>query len=154
MKQWKLCIVFFSFSEENANGRFHDDCLQMGTFSAWLAFWVGIHRSPVNSQHKGQWRGALMFSLICACHRAWTNDWVSNRETGNLIHHRAHYDVIVIYCFASYIVHDWDNHIWLTAIRTVIWLNGVLLSINVIKYFWYFHARKIKLFSVLMLQPS
>ena len=25
-----------------------------------------IHRSPVNSPHKGQWRGALMFSLICA----------------------------------------------------------------------------------------
>ena len=23
-------------------------------------------RSPVNSPHKGQWRGALMFSLICA----------------------------------------------------------------------------------------
>ena len=27
------------------------------------------HRSPVNSPHKGQWRGALMFSLICACKR-------------------------------------------------------------------------------------
>ena len=26
----------------------------------------GIHRWPVNSPHKGQWRGALMFSLICA----------------------------------------------------------------------------------------
>ena len=26
----------------------------------------GIHRSPVNSLHKGQWRGALMFSLTCA----------------------------------------------------------------------------------------
>ena len=28
-----------------------------------------IHRSPVDSPHKGQWRGTLMFSLICA----WTN---------------------------------------------------------------------------------
>ena len=34
-----------------------------------------IHRSPVNSPHKGQWRGALMFSLICAR----TNGWVNNR---------------------------------------------------------------------------
>ena len=35
---------------------------QMETFSALLAFVRGIHRSPVNSLHKGQWRWALMFS--------------------------------------------------------------------------------------------
>ena len=51
-----------------------------------------IHRSPVNSSHKGQWRGALMFSLICA----WINGWVNNREAGDLRRHRAHYDVIVL----------------------------------------------------------
>ena len=39
--------------------------------------------------HKGQWRGALMFSLICA----WINGWVNNRGAGDLRHHRAHYDV-------------------------------------------------------------
>ena len=39
----------------------------------------GIHRSPVNSPHKGQWRGAVMFSLICA----WINRWVNNRKAGN-----------------------------------------------------------------------
>ena len=33
----------------------------------------GIHRSLVNSPHKGQWRGALMFPLICA----WTNGWAN-----------------------------------------------------------------------------
>ena len=38
---------------------------QMETFSALLAFVRGIHRSPVNFPHKGQWRGALMLSLIC-----------------------------------------------------------------------------------------
>ena len=38
----------------------------METFSASLAFVRGIHRPPVNSSHKVQWRGALMFSLICA----------------------------------------------------------------------------------------
>ena len=36
----------------------------------------GIHRSPVNFPHKGLWRGALMFSLICA----WINDWVNNHR--------------------------------------------------------------------------
>ena len=52
----------------------------------------GIHRSPVNSPHKGQWRGALMFSLICA----WIFDWATNREAGDLRRHRVHYDVIVM----------------------------------------------------------
>ena len=39
----------------------------------------------------GQWRGALMFSLICA----WINGWVNNREAGDLRRHRTHYDVTV-----------------------------------------------------------
>ena len=39
----------------------------------WLFVW-GIHQSPVNSPHKGQWRGALMFSLICI----WINGWVKH----------------------------------------------------------------------------
>ena len=64
---------------------------QMETFSALLAFVRGIHRSPVNSPHKGQWRGALMFSLICA----WMNACV-NRDAGDLRCHRAHYDITVM----------------------------------------------------------
>ena len=51
-----------------------------------------IHRSPVNYPHKGQWRGALMFSLICAR----INDWVNNREACDLRRHRPHYDVTVM----------------------------------------------------------
>ena len=38
---------------------------QMVTFSALLALCAVIHRSLVNSLHKGQWRGALVFSLVC-----------------------------------------------------------------------------------------
>ena len=49
-------------------------------------------KSPVNSPHKGQWRGALLFSLICA----WINGWVNNNEAGDLRRDRAHYDVIVM----------------------------------------------------------
>ena len=52
----------------------------------------GIHRWPVISPHKGQWRGALMFSLICGG----MNDWVNNREAGDLRRHRAHHDVTVM----------------------------------------------------------
>ena len=38
---------------------------QMKTFSALLAICAGNSPVTVNSQQKGQWRGALMFSLIC-----------------------------------------------------------------------------------------
>ena len=41
---------------------------------------------------KGQWSGALMFSLICA----WINGWVKNCEAGDLRRHCAHYDVTII----------------------------------------------------------
>ena len=43
--------------------------------------------------HKGQWRGALMFSLIFA----WINGWVNNREAGDWRRYRTHYDVTVMY---------------------------------------------------------
>ena len=66
---------------------------QMETFSALLAICAGNSPVPVNSPHKGQWCGALMFSLICAR----INEWVNNREAGDLIRHRGHYDVNVMY---------------------------------------------------------
>ena len=72
---------------------------QMETFSALMAFRRGIHRWHVNSPHKGQWRGALIFSLICA----WIKSWVNNRGAGDLRRHRAHYDVIVVQCVIQYI---------------------------------------------------
>ena len=52
----------------------------------------GINWSPVNSPHKGQWRRALMFSLICT----WIKCCVNSREAVDLRHHRAHYDVTVM----------------------------------------------------------
>ena len=55
-------------------------------------FCAGNSPVPVNSPHKGQWRGALMFSLICV----WINGWVSNRDAGDFRRHRCHYDVIVM----------------------------------------------------------
>ena len=57
----------------------HDDVIKWKHFSPYWPFVPGIHRSPVNSPYKGQWRGALMFPLICA--------WI-------IIH--AHYDVTVM----------------------------------------------------------
>ena len=50
--------------------------------------------SPVPGEflHKGQWRGALMFSLICTR----ISGWVTNGEAGDLRRYRDHYDVIVM----------------------------------------------------------
>ena len=70
----------------------HDDVIKWKHFPHNWPFVRGIHRSPVNSSHKGQWRGALMFTLICV----WINDWVNNREAGDLRRYCTHCDVIVM----------------------------------------------------------
>ena len=59
----------------------HDDVIKWKHFPPFVR---EIHRSP----DKGQWRGALMFSLICD----WINDWVNNREASDWRRHRVHYD--------------------------------------------------------------
>ena len=71
----------------------HDDVI----VTSWLLlrYWPyvrGIHRWPMNSPHKGRWRGALMFSLIFP----WTNGWVNTRDAGDLRSQWAHYDVTVM----------------------------------------------------------
>ena len=70
----------------------YDDVMKWKHFPRYWPFVRGIQRSPVNSPHKGQWRGALMFSLICA----WINGCVNNREAVDLRRHRTHYDVTVM----------------------------------------------------------
>ena len=72
--------------------RIHDDVIKWKQFPRHWPFERGIHRSPVNSPHRGQWRGALMFSLNCA----WIHGWVNNRDAGDLRRNRAHYDVSVM----------------------------------------------------------
>ena len=47
-------------------------------FPRYWPFVRGIHWLPVNSPHKGHWRGALMFSLISAR----INDWVNKQSWG------------------------------------------------------------------------
>ena len=63
----------------------HDDVTKWKHFPHYWPFLWGIHRSPANSPHKGQWRGALMFSLICA----WVNGWVNHRQACDLRRIRA-----------------------------------------------------------------
>ena len=52
----------------------HDDVIKWIHFPRYWPFVRGIHRSPMNSPHKGQWRGALMFSLNCVLNKQ-SSDW-------------------------------------------------------------------------------
>ena len=70
----------------------HDDIISWIHFPRYWPFVLGIHSSPVNSPHKGQWSGAFMFSLICAL----INGWVNNREACDLRYHRAHKAITVM----------------------------------------------------------
>ena len=74
--------------------------------------------SPVNFPHKSQWRGALIFSLICA----WINGWVNNREAGDLRRHHLYYDVTLVIKVSMITVviglangvafGRWNNQLW------------------------------------------
>ena len=70
----------------------HDNVIKWKHFPRYWPLVRGIHKSPVNSPHKGQWRGALILVLICACPSGWGN----SREAGDLRRHRAQYDIIVM----------------------------------------------------------
>ena len=70
----------------------HDNVIKRKHFPRHWSFVCGIHPSPVNSLHKGHWRGALIFSMIYT----WINGWVKNREAIDLRRHLAHYDFIVL----------------------------------------------------------
>ena len=71
-------------------GSNHDDVIKWKHFPRYWPFVWGFRRSPVNSPHKGQWRGALMFSLICV----WINGlskqswgWWFETPSGSLWRH-------------------------------------------------------------------
>ena len=69
----------------------HDGVIKWKHFPRFWPFVRGIHRSPVNSPHKGQWRGTLIFLWSAT----WINGWVNNREAGDLRRHRDHYDIVM-----------------------------------------------------------
>ena len=76
----RIILVRIAISVEMTTKWLHDDVIKWKLFPRYWPFVWGIHRSAVNFRHKEQWRGASMFSLICA----WTNCWSNNRDTGDL----------------------------------------------------------------------
>ena len=89
---------------------------QMETFPRYWPFVRGIPRAAVNSPHKGQWRGALIFSVICV----WINGWVNNGEAGDLRRYRAHYYVSVMPL--KFVLTSICRHCERTTMPTRLWL--------------------------------
>ena len=87
-----MCCSMWSTTVTENRLQSHDDVIKWKQFPRYWPFVRGIHRSPVNSPHKGQLRGALMFSFTCV----WMNGLVNNRKAGDLRRYRAHYDVILM----------------------------------------------------------
>ena len=84
----KISLLIISYQPDNE----HDDVIKWKHFPRYWTFVRGIQRSTVNFPHKGQWRGVLMFTLICAR----INGWVNNCDAGDLRRNRSHYDVIAM----------------------------------------------------------
>ena len=70
----------------------HNDAIKLNHFPRYWLFVRGIHRWPVDSPHEGKWRGALMFSFMCA----WTKGWTNNRDARDLRRHGAHCNATVL----------------------------------------------------------
>ena len=88
---------------------------------------------------KGQWRGDLMYSLICA----WTNSWENNRDAGDLRFRRAYSDVTLmrktflasnrVYILMDQLTnHEWPQwHIWYIVIES---LDDLITKDHIFKY--------------------
>ena len=62
--EWVMCAVMETDCDLSISVMFwyHDDVINWKHLLRYWPFVRGIHRPPVNSTHKGQWRRALMFS--------------------------------------------------------------------------------------------
>ena len=74
-------------------------------FPCYWPFVRGIHRSPVNSPHKGQWHGALLFSLICALNKRLSKQswgWWFEMPSRSLWRHCNDYQTILYISYCMY----------------------------------------------------
>ena len=117
--RWRDLFLLFPWS--------HDDVIKWNHFPRYWHFTRGILRSPVKSPHKGQWRGALMFSLICPLNKRLSKQWWDWRFETPLYSLWHHCNVWVGNC----------------AKQTTAHINDVAMKKNNSIYFtvWYFRLR-------------
>ena len=120
------------FSIWRCGHQWHDDVTKWKHFPRYCPFVRGIHRSPVNSPHKDQWRGALVFSLICV----WINGWVHNRKAGDLRCYRAHFDVTVM---------ELDLLIWCL----FIYIGGIVFVVRLLHWFSFTNTSYVTIYNMI-----
>ena len=120
---WMIIPRFLRFTNDTC----HDDVIKWKHFPRNWPFVRKIHRSPVNFPHKGQWRGALMFSLIYA----WINDWANNREAGDMRRYPVHYDVIVmiLHIIETNTMHLFSSYFLTISLRNILAARNVASQI-------------------------
>ena len=129
---WHVLVDQINLRYMSVLANWHDDVIKWKHFPRYWPFVRGIHRSPVNSPHKGQWRGALMFGLI----RALINSWVNNGEASDLRRHCAHYDVIGMemswrmYASVYWDITGSDKGLSPARCQAIVWTNAGLLLIG------------------------
>ena len=99
-----------------------DDVIKWKHFPRYWPFVRGIHRSPVNSPHKGQWRGALMFSLICASNKRLSKQswgWWFDTPSRSLWRHSNGKHSIVLCSRYTFLAYPSNNNCHLYCINTV-----------------------------------
>ena len=89
---WDICLLHCGiWLSSYCNTKFSQDWFRHQAIIDYLLQSWSIINEVFWHSFEGSHR-ALMFSLICA----WMNDWVNNREAGDLRHHRAHYDITLM----------------------------------------------------------
>ena len=111
----------------------HDDVIKWKHFPRYWPFVQGIHRSPVNSPHKDQRSGALMFSMIYA----WIYSWAKNGEAVDLRryplgrHCNVNIYISVLLNFTSLLDIDFFN---LCLTKSNRWYNPLTFNISFFSY--------------------
>ena len=86
---------------------------QMETLSALLVICTG--NSPVTGEFPAQRPMTLSFDVFFDL--PWINRWANNRESGDLIHHRAHYGVAIMELLNNWIIFFIKMCTWFIHIR-------------------------------------
>ena len=73
----------------------HDDVIKWKHFPRNWPFVRGNHRWPVNSPTKASDAELWCFLRL-------KNDWVNNRDAGDLRRYRTHYDAIVMHILSAF----------------------------------------------------
>ena len=102
---WSLCNGRFHNTQSGERFMTHDDVIKWKHFPPYWPFVRGIHRLPVNSPHKGQWHGALMFVFFHLC----LNNRLSKQSWGWWFETPSHNDFIVMHMFWIKIIIASDN---------------------------------------------